>query len=169
MQSRTQSTVQINLQCVVSLFLLQNPFTSTIWIALYSHCVQICFIQLPTSPKKGSTMLCCEYQVYIYSGYLPLLVSILGINCYLKLILIQLSLSSTGLIVGAIIRYAGKTNQVTYLDAHPAPNTKYNLSVPPDILRFHFPEKIQINSGGQQLDFIFYKIYSSRTLKLSVK
>ncbi|XP_026319603.1 sodium/hydrogen exchanger 6 isoform X1 [Hyposmocoma kahamanoa] len=52
-----------------------------------------------------------------------------------------------GLIVGAIIRYAGKTNQVTYLDAHPAPDTKYNLSVPPDILRFHFPDKIQINSG----------------------
>lgn len=54
----------------------------------------------------------------------------------------------TGLIVGAIIRYAGSTNQVTYIDAHPAPDTKYNLSVPPDVLRFHFPEKIQISSGG---------------------
>ncbi|XP_047529297.1 sodium/hydrogen exchanger 7 isoform X5 [Vanessa atalanta] len=52
-----------------------------------------------------------------------------------------------GLIVGAIIRYAGSTNQVTYLDAHPEPNAKYNLSVPPDIVRFHFPDKIQISSG----------------------
>ncbi|XP_072945152.1 sodium/hydrogen exchanger 6 isoform X5 [Epargyreus clarus] len=52
-----------------------------------------------------------------------------------------------GLIVGAIIRYASSTNQVTYIDAHPAPDTKYNLSVPPDILRFRFPDKIQISSG----------------------
>ncbi|XP_045447717.1 sodium/hydrogen exchanger 7 [Melitaea cinxia] len=52
-----------------------------------------------------------------------------------------------GLIVGAIIRYAGSTNQVTYIDAHPAADTKYNLSVPPDIVRFHFPDKIQISSG----------------------
>ncbi|XP_049880570.1 sodium/hydrogen exchanger 7 isoform X3 [Pectinophora gossypiella] len=52
-----------------------------------------------------------------------------------------------GLIVGAIIRYAGSTNQVTYIDAHPDPDTKYNLSVPPDVLRFHFPDKIQISSG----------------------
>ncbi|KAI8438303.1 hypothetical protein MSG28_010876 [Choristoneura fumiferana] len=52
-----------------------------------------------------------------------------------------------GLIVGAIIRYAGSTNAITYLDAHPEPDTKYNLSVPPDMLRFHFPDKIQISSG----------------------
>ncbi|XP_041975826.1 sodium/hydrogen exchanger 7 isoform X2 [Aricia agestis] len=52
-----------------------------------------------------------------------------------------------GLIVGAIIRYGGSTNEVTYIDAHPAPDTKYNLSVPPDIVRFHFPDKIQISSG----------------------
>ncbi|XP_039753908.1 sodium/hydrogen exchanger 7 isoform X1 [Pararge aegeria] len=52
-----------------------------------------------------------------------------------------------GLIVGAIIRYAGSTNQVTYIDAHPDADTKYNLSVPPDIVRFHFPDKIQISSG----------------------
>lgn len=55
----------------------------------------------------------------------------------------------TGLIVGAIIRYAGSTNAITYLDAHPEPDTKYNLSVPPDMLRFHFPDKIQISSGGK--------------------
>ncbi|CAH0724724.1 unnamed protein product, partial [Brenthis ino] len=52
-----------------------------------------------------------------------------------------------GLIVGAIIRYAGSTNQVTHIDARPDPDTKYNLSVPPDILRFHFPDKIQISTG----------------------
>ncbi|XP_053616189.1 sodium/hydrogen exchanger 6 isoform X6 [Plodia interpunctella] len=52
-----------------------------------------------------------------------------------------------GLIVGAIIRYSGTTNQVTRIDVHPAPDTKYNLSVPPDMLRFHFPDKIQISSG----------------------
>lgn len=51
--------------------------------------------------------------------------------------------------MGAIIRYAGSTNQVTYIDAHPAPDTKYNLSVPPDMVRFHFPDKIQISPGGQ--------------------
>lgn len=54
----------------------------------------------------------------------------------------------TGLIVGAIIRYAGSTNQVTHIDAFPAPNTKYNLSVPPDIVRFHFPDTIPISPGG---------------------
>ncbi|CAG9581250.1 unnamed protein product [Danaus chrysippus] len=52
-----------------------------------------------------------------------------------------------GLIVGAIIRYAGSTNQVTHIDAFPAPNTKYNLSVPPDIVRFHFPDTIPIAPG----------------------
>ncbi|XP_047985373.1 sodium/hydrogen exchanger 6 isoform X5 [Leguminivora glycinivorella] len=52
-----------------------------------------------------------------------------------------------GLIVGAIIRYAGSTNAVTYLDAHPEPDAKYNLSVPPDMIRFHFPDTIHIPSG----------------------
>ncbi|KAL0901705.1 hypothetical protein ABMA27_006893 [Loxostege sticticalis] len=53
-----------------------------------------------------------------------------------------------GLIVGAIIRYAGSTNQITHIDVHPAPDTKYNLSVPPDVLRFHFPDKLQVSSSG---------------------
>lgn len=68
------------------------------------------------------------------------------------LFFIKLSLIySTGLIVGAIIRYAGSTNQVTHIDVHPAPDTKYNLSVPPDMLRFHFPDKLQVSSGGKSL------------------
>ncbi|VVC90512.1 unnamed protein product, partial [Leptidea sinapis] len=41
-----------------------------------------------------------------------------------------------GLIVGAIIRYAGSTNELTYIDAHPDPGSKYNLSVPPDMKYF---------------------------------
>ncbi|KOB73833.1 Sodium/hydrogen exchanger, partial [Operophtera brumata] len=52
-----------------------------------------------------------------------------------------------GLIVGAIIRYGASTNQITYLDVHPDMDTKYNQSVPPDMLRFHFPDKIQISGG----------------------
>ncbi|XP_045494217.1 sodium/hydrogen exchanger 7 isoform X5 [Colias croceus] len=47
-----------------------------------------------------------------------------------------------GLIVGAIIRYGSSTNEITYIDAHPDPDSKYNLSVPPDMVRFHFPDKI---------------------------
>ncbi|XP_068626629.1 sodium/hydrogen exchanger 6 [Battus philenor] len=53
-----------------------------------------------------------------------------------------------GLIVGAIIRYGASTNQVTYIDALPAPETAYNLSVPPDVVRFHFPNKMQISAEG---------------------
>ncbi|KAI5635735.1 sodium/hydrogen exchanger family domain-containing protein [Phthorimaea operculella] len=46
-----------------------------------------------------------------------------------------------GLIVGAIIRYAGSTNQLTYVDVHQGPNSTYNESVPPDVLRFYFSSK----------------------------
>lgn len=55
---------------------------------------------------------------------------------------------SPGLIVGAIIRYGASTNAVTYLDVDPVPDTKYNQSVPPDILRLYFPDKIPINAAG---------------------
>ncbi|XP_047508408.1 sodium/hydrogen exchanger 7 isoform X14 [Pieris napi] len=53
-----------------------------------------------------------------------------------------------GLIVGAIIRYGSSTNEITYIDAHPDPDSKYNLSVPPDMVRFHFPDKIQVTGDG---------------------
>lgn len=69
---------------------------------------------------------------------------------YLHLQLVNNRISLTGLIVGAIIRYAGSTNQVTHIDARPDPDAKYNLSVPPDIVRFHFPDKIQISTGGKR-------------------
>lgn len=62
-----------------------------------------------------------------------------------------------GLIVGAIIRYAGSTNQITHIDVHPAPDTKYNLSVPPDVLRFHFPDKLQVSSSGGK-KFLLYNL-----------
>ncbi|XP_045486370.1 sodium/hydrogen exchanger 7 isoform X11 [Pieris rapae] len=53
-----------------------------------------------------------------------------------------------GLIVGAIIRYGSSTNEITYIDAHPDPDSKYNLSVPPDMVRFHFPDKFQVTGDG---------------------
>ncbi|XP_038207961.1 sodium/hydrogen exchanger 7 isoform X7 [Zerene cesonia] len=53
-----------------------------------------------------------------------------------------------GLIVGAIIRYGSSTNEITYIDAHPDPDSKYNLSVPPDMVRFHFPDKIQVTGDA---------------------
>ncbi|XP_013176278.1 PREDICTED: sodium/hydrogen exchanger 7 isoform X5 [Papilio xuthus] len=53
-----------------------------------------------------------------------------------------------GLIVGAIIRYGASTNQVTYIDAMPAADSTYNLSVPPDMLRFHFPNKMETSAEG---------------------
>ncbi|CAB3239821.1 unnamed protein product [Arctia plantaginis] len=52
-----------------------------------------------------------------------------------------------GLIVGAIIRYGGTTNHITYINVHPANDTAYNMSVPPDMLRLHFPDKIPISPG----------------------
>lgn len=68
---------------------------------------------------------------------------------YWDLSVLKLFVFIVGLIVGAIIRYAGSTNQITHIDAHPAPDTKYNLSVPPDVLRFHFPDTIPISPGGK--------------------
>uniref|UniRef100_A0A336LGG0 Sodium/hydrogen exchanger n=1 Tax=Culicoides sonorensis TaxID=179676 RepID=A0A336LGG0_CULSO len=45
-----------------------------------------------------------------------------------------------GLIVGAIIRYAGTTTPVVHLKVVPEPAvTPYNLSIPPDTLWFEFP------------------------------
>lgn len=59
----------------------------------------------------------------------------------------------TGLIVGAIIRYAGSTNHITHINVNPEPGTTYNLSVPPDMLRFHFPASLPITPGG---NYSFY-------------
>lgn len=56
-----------------------------------------------------------------------------------------------GLIVGAIIRYGGTTNHVTYINVHPANDTTYNMSVPPDMLRLHFPDKLHVSSGGKDI------------------
>ncbi|GBP62341.1 hypothetical protein EVAR_42085_1 [Eumeta japonica] len=60
--------------------------------------------------------------------------------------IIEYAVAVTGLIVGAIIRYGGNTNQVTHIDAHPDVPTGYNLSVPPDIIRFLFPGKLNVSS-----------------------
>lgn len=47
-----------------------------------------------------------------------------------------------GLIVGAIIRYAGTTTPVIHLPVDPEPDSKYNLSLPPDTLWLQFPGKL---------------------------
>nr|XP_037866781.1 sodium/hydrogen exchanger 6 isoform X14 [Bombyx mori] len=56
-----------------------------------------------------------------------------------------------GLIVGAIIRYAGSTNHITHINVNPEPGTTYNLSVPPDMLRFHFPASLPITPGDSPI------------------
>lgn len=43
-------------------------------------------------------------------------------------------LSSLGLIVGAIIRYAGSTTPVVHLSVEPDEGTNFNHSLPPDTL-----------------------------------
>ncbi|XP_058448092.1 sodium/hydrogen exchanger 7 isoform X3 [Malaya genurostris] len=47
-----------------------------------------------------------------------------------------------GLIVGAIIRYAGTTTPITHVVVEPEPDVKYNQSLPPDTLWLTFPGKL---------------------------
>ncbi|XP_077291472.1 na[+]/H[+] hydrogen exchanger 3 isoform X2 [Arctopsyche grandis] len=48
-----------------------------------------------------------------------------------------------GLIVGAIIRYAGTTSKVSHITVTPEAQTRYNLSLPPDTLWLKFPGNLQ--------------------------
>lgn len=50
-----------------------------------------------------------------------------------------------GLIVGAIIRYAGNTVHATHGNVVAEEGERYNLSVPPDMLRFKFPERLHVS------------------------
>ncbi|XP_053697058.1 sodium/hydrogen exchanger 7 isoform X5 [Sabethes cyaneus] len=50
-----------------------------------------------------------------------------------------------GLIVGAIIRYAGTTTPITHVAVEPEPDVKYNQSLPPDTLWLMFPGKLQVD------------------------
>ncbi|XP_065081095.1 sodium/hydrogen exchanger 7 isoform X5 [Ochlerotatus camptorhynchus] len=47
-----------------------------------------------------------------------------------------------GLIVGAIIRYAGTKTPITHMVAEPEPEAKFNQSLPPDSLWLVFPGKL---------------------------
>lgn len=49
-----------------------------------------------------------------------------------------------GLIVGAIIRYAGSTSPVLNMQVY-STDPKYNSSIPPDKLSLHFPVKGNYN------------------------
>uniref|UniRef100_U5EH20 Sodium/hydrogen exchanger n=1 Tax=Corethrella appendiculata TaxID=1370023 RepID=U5EH20_9DIPT len=55
-----------------------------------------------------------------------------------------------GLIVGAIIRYAGTTTPVVHLSVDPVESSKYNQSLPPDSLWLTFPGKLQPNLNTSQ-------------------
>lgn len=50
-----------------------------------------------------------------------------------------------GLIVGAIIRYAGTTTPIIHLSVEPEDGQHYNQSLPPDTLWLKFPGKINNN------------------------
>ncbi|XP_055545531.1 sodium/hydrogen exchanger 7 isoform X3 [Wyeomyia smithii] len=50
-----------------------------------------------------------------------------------------------GLIVGAIIRYAGTTTPITHVAVEPEVDVKYNQSLPPDTLWLIFPGKLPVN------------------------
>lgn len=52
-------------------------------------------------------------------------------------------LFAAGLIVGALIRYAGSKTPVLHMAVSPEKDSKYNLSLPPDTLWLRFP-----NRGG---------------------
>uniref|UniRef100_A0A1Q3F9J5 Sodium/hydrogen exchanger n=2 Tax=Culex tarsalis TaxID=7177 RepID=A0A1Q3F9J5_CULTA len=48
-----------------------------------------------------------------------------------------------GLIVGAIIRYAGTTTPITHVSVDPQPDARFNQSLPPDTLWLLFPGKLE--------------------------
>ncbi|XP_058818510.1 sodium/hydrogen exchanger 7 isoform X2 [Topomyia yanbarensis] len=53
-----------------------------------------------------------------------------------------------GLIVGAIIRYAGTTTPITHVAVEPEPDVKYNQSLPPDTLWLIFPGKLPYDADS---------------------
>jgi len=52
-----------------------------------------------------------------------------------------LYLFAAGLIVGALIRYAGSTTPVFHMPVVPEKDSKYNLSLPPDTLWLRFSSR----------------------------
>ncbi|XP_055384841.1 sodium/hydrogen exchanger 6 isoform X3 [Condylostylus longicornis] len=55
-----------------------------------------------------------------------------------------------GLIVGAIIRYAGTTTPLIHVAVNPDPDTKFNQSLPPDTLWLRFPGKLSPGTDDKQ-------------------
>ena len=55
--------------------------------------------------------------------------------------------SFAGLIVGAIIRYAGTTTPITHVSVDPQPDVRFNQSLPPDTLWLLFPGKLEPADG----------------------
>lgn len=53
-----------------------------------------------------------------------------------------LYLFAPGLIVGALIRYAGSTTPVFHMSVVPEKDSKYNLSLPPDTLWLQFSSRV---------------------------
>lgn len=60
-----------------------------------------------------------------------------------------------GLIVGAIIRYAGSSESVSIMAVYPEKNTKYNSSLPPDVLSLHFPVKTNTSFTNKTYEYTF--------------
>lgn len=61
-------------------------------------------------------------------------------------------LHSLGLVVGAIIRYAGPTPEVRVLPVVPPYGTHYNHSVPPDVLWLQLSKKLTSKSSATFLN-----------------
>lgn len=60
-----------------------------------------------------------------------------------------------GLIVGAIIRYAGSSPSVLNMSVFPDKSSKYNSSLPPDTLSLHFPVKGSSNIINKTYEYTF--------------
>uniref|UniRef100_A0A0A1X9G6 Sodium/hydrogen exchanger n=1 Tax=Zeugodacus cucurbitae TaxID=28588 RepID=A0A0A1X9G6_ZEUCU len=55
-----------------------------------------------------------------------------------------------GLIVGAVIRYAGTSTPLVHLEVDPAGDPKFNQSLPPDTLWMKFPGKLTPNTTDKE-------------------
>ncbi|KAL1379290.1 hypothetical protein pipiens_015006 [Culex pipiens pipiens] len=70
-------------------------------------------------------------------------------------------LDRIGLIVGAIIRYAGTTTPITHVTVDPQPDARFNQSLPPDTLWLLFPGKLEpVDANSPQTPVRANKTYS---------
>jgi len=73
-----------------------------------------------------------------------------------------------GLIVGAIIRYAGSTAAVLNMNVYPH-DEKYNASLPPDSLTLHFPVKGPYNSRNKTYQYTFRSAVDAQDNEIDLK